>query len=382
MCGIAGWIDLEKNISGQGKLVERMADKLAARGPDASGIWSSEHALIGHRRLVVVDPAGGGQPMLREIGDKSCVITYNGELYNTDELRQELILKGYLFKSTSDTEVLLVSYLEWGRHCVEHLNGIFAFGIWDEKNQSLFLGRDRFGVKPLFYAQRGSSLIFASELKALLVHPLIKAEVTHEGLAEVFALGPARTPGHGVIKGVYEVKPANTIVYDHYGIHVNKYWTLESHLHTDSLEVTIEKVRNLVKDSIERQLIADVPVCTFLSGGLDSSAITSIAATHFKNKGLGQLHTFSIDYVDNDKYFKPSSFQPNSDAYFVKRMSKEFQTEHHYITIDTPQLTDALIDSTRARDLPGMADVDSSLYLFCREIKKSHVVSLSGECAK
>jgi asparagine synthase (glutamine-hydrolysing) len=381
MCGIAGWIDLEANISSNCRIVELMADKLTNRGPDASGIWASEHALIGHRRLVVVDPAGGGQPMIREFSGNKYVLTYNGELYNTVELRKELILKGHYFQSTSDTEVLLISYVEWGKSCIEHLNGIFAFGIWDEKEQSLFLGRDRFGVKPLFYAQRNSSIIFASELKSLLMHPYIKAEVSYEGLAEIFALGPARTPGHGVFKDVNEVKPAHSIVYDRYGIHAHRYWALESHPHTDNLETTITKVRDLVKDSIERQLVADVPVCTFLSGGLDSSAITSIAATHFKNTGSGQLHTFSIDYVDNEKFFKPSSFQPNSDAYFVKRMSQEFQTHHHYITVDTPQLTDALIASTHARDLPGMADIDSSLLLFCREIKKSHVVSLSGECA-
>lgn len=381
MCGITGWIDLEANISSNQRIVELMADKLANRGPDASGIWASEHALIGHRRLVVVDPAGGGQPMIREFSENKYVITYNGELYNTDDLRKELILKGHYFQSTSDTEVLLLSYVEWGKSCIEHLNGIFAFGIWDDKEQSLFLGRDRFGVKPLFYTQKNNSLIFASELKALLTHPYIKAEVNHEGLAEVFALGPARTPGHGVFKDVKEVRPAHNIVFNRYGLHVSRYWSLKSHPHTDNLETTITKVRDLVKDSIERQLVADVPVCTFLSGGLDSSAITSIAATHFKNTGSGQLHTFSIDYVDNDKFFKPSSFQPNSDAYFVKRMSEEFQTQHHYITVDTPQLTDALIASTHARDLPGMADIDSSLLLFCREIKKSHVVSLSGECA-
>lgn len=381
MCGIAGWIDLKENISDKQRIVELMAEKLANRGPDASGIWASEHVLIGHRRLVVVDPAGGSQPMIRESNGYKYIITYNGELYNTNDLRAELIQKGHFFQSTSDTEVLLLSYIEWGKSCIEHLNGIFAFGIWDEKMQSLFLGRDRFGVKPLFYAQRGSSIIFASELKALLVHPYIKAEINHEGLAEVFALGPARTPGHGVFKDVYEVKPAHSIVYDHYGIHSYKYWSLKSLPHTDSLENTIAKVRALVTDSIERQLIADVPVCTFLSGGLDSSAITSIAARHFKNNGLGKLHTFSIDYVDNDKYFKASSFQPNSDAFFVKRMSEEFKTEHHYITVDTPQLADALTAATQARDLPGMADIDSSLLLFCREIKKSHVVSLSGECA-
>lgn len=381
MCGIAGWVNFETEIMEQRYLLEQMTNKLTSRGPDASGVWVSKHALLGHRRLIVVDPSGGVQPMIRERFGNTYVLTYNGELYNTAELRQELASRGYTFQGTSDTEVLLCSYIEWGKSCVEHLNGIFAFGIWNDKKQSLFLARDRFGVKPLFYAKRGSSLFFASELKALLVHPEIRPEINREGLAEVFALGPARTPGHGVLKDVHEVKPAHTLSFDQYGIRQGRYWTMESHPHFDSLEVTVEKVRNLVKDSIERQLVADVPVCTFLSGGLDSSAITSIAATHFKNSGKDPLHTFSIDYVDNDKYFRPSSFQPNSDAYYVKKMCEEFHTEHHSVLVDTHELSDALTSFTLARDLPGMADIDSSLLLFCREIKKSHVVSLSGECA-
>lgn len=381
MCGIAGWIDLKENLSTQQKIVEAMAETLTYRGPDASGVWVSPHALIAHRRLIVVDPSGGSQPMVRQRGGYKYVITYNGELYNTADLRKELESRGHVFLSNSDTEVLLVSYIEWGPECVEHLNGIYAFGVWSEKDQSLFLARDRFGVKPLFYAQHGSSLIFGSELKAILAHPLIKPEVDTEGLAEVFSLGPARTPGHGVFKGVSEVKPACCILYDSNGVHMRKYWSLGSYPHEDSLEDTIEKLSVLVKDAVVRQLVADVPVCTFLSGGLDSSAITAIAANHFRMTGRGQLHTYSIDYVDNDLYFKPSAFQPNSDAPWVKRMSEEFNTCHHYIKFDTPQLVESLIASVNARDLPGMADVDSSLWLFCREIKKNATVALSGECA-
>ncbi|NSW90619.1 MAG: asparagine synthase (glutamine-hydrolyzing) [Firmicutes bacterium] len=381
MCGIAGWIDLKKDLSTQQKIIEEMADTLNYRGPDASGLWISPHALIAHRRLIVIDPSGGSQPMIRQKGGYNYVITYNGELYNTADLRNVLESRGHVFFSNSDTEVLLMSYIEWGPECVQYLNGIYAFGVWSEKDQSLFLARDRFGVKPLFYAEHGSSLIFGSELKAILAHPLIKPEVDTEGLAEVFSLGPARTPGHGVFKGISEVKPACYILYDSNGVHMRKYWSLESYPHEDSLEDTIEKLSVLVKDAVVRQLVADVPVCTFLSGGLDSSAITAIAANHFRMTGQGQLHTYSIDYVDNELYFKPSSFQPNSDGPWVKRMSEEFNTCHHYIRFDTPQLVESLISAVNARDLPGMADVDSSLWLFCREIKKDVTVALSGECA-
>lgn len=381
MCGIAGWVNLRNNISGQAAIVKAMADTLSNRGPDAEGMWTSAHAIFGHRRLTVVDPAGGSQPMIRQQGCRSYIIIYNGELYNTLDLRRELETKGHTFSSNSDTEVLLISYMEWGPECVEHLNGIFAFGIWSEKDESLFLARDRFGVKPLFYTIKEDSVIFASELKAILAHPLVRAQADNEGLAEIFSLGPARTPGHGVFKDIYEVKPSCSLLYTHAGIQHKKYWSLESMPHTDSLEQTVEAVRSLVLDAIRRQLVADVPVCTFLSGGLDSSAISAVAANAFRERDNAPLHTYSIDYVDNDKYFRPSSFQPNSDAPWILRMSSEFRTSHHNIVIDTPQLTDSLTDAVRARDLPGMADIDSSLLLFCREVKKGATVALSGECA-
>lgn len=381
MCGIAGWIDLKEDLRQREEIMNSMIKTLENRGPDDSGTCFSPHALIAHRRLIVVDPAGGIQPMIRQYGENKYVITYNGELYNTLDLRKELEAKGHIFKSNSDTEVLLVSFIEWGAKCVEYLNGIYAFAIWSEKDRSLFMARDRFGVKPLFYTLIKDSLIFASELKALLANPLIAHEVDSDGLAEIFTLGPARTPGHGVFKNIYEVKPAHCILFDIDGLHIRKYWSLESRLHTDSLDTTVDKVRELVLDAINRQLVADVPLCTFLSGGLDSSAISAIAANSFKNEGKGQLHTFSVDYVNNDIYFKPSLFQPNSDAPWVEKLSNEIGSCHHYIEFDTPNVVDALSDAVRARDLPGMADIDSSLLLFCKEVKKHNVVALSGECA-
>ena len=380
MCGIAGWINTADNISQYKGVVEKMTEELIPRGPDDLGYWYSDHVLLGHRRLAVVDPAGGGQPMVRKRGDQHFVIIYNGELYNTADLRKELELLGHEFFSNSDTEVLLESYIEWGAGCAQRINGIYAFGVWNDRDKSIFLCRDRFGVKPLFYAQRGDSLIFASELKALLKHPLVEPKVDSEGLAEVLALGPSRTPGHGVYKEVYEVKPGYYILSDPTGIRKRRYWNFESRPHTDSPEKTLETLRGLVVDSIERQLAADVPVCTFLSGGLDSSAITAIAAESFKAKNQA-LNTYSIDYVDNELYFRTSNFQPNSDAHWVRIMSETFGTNHHYVKFDTPELVQALLSATEARDLPGMADVDSSLWLFCREIKKEATVGLSGECA-
>lgn len=381
MCGITGWVNLHSNISGEKCLVEKMSETLAPRGSDAEGIWVSNTAVLAHRRLIVVDPVGGVQPMVRRRGNETYTLVYNGELYNTAELRNELVRRGYTYQGHSDTEVLLTAYMEWGPACVERFNGIFAFAVWDSLNQSLFLARDRFGVKPLFYALCGDSFLFGSELKALLAHPLVKPELDSEGMAEVFALGPSRTPGHGVFKNVLEIKPAHCLVYDQNGIRTRRYWQLVSSEHQDDLPTTIGKVRQLLLDSIHRQLVADVPVCTLLSGGLDSSALTAIAANYFHSAGRGPLHTFSIDFVDNDRHFHATHFEPSPDEPWVKLISERFGTQHHFIKIDTPEMVDALTMAMRARDLPGMADIDSSLYLFCREIKKFATVAQSGECA-
>ncbi|NLD47245.1 MAG: asparagine synthase (glutamine-hydrolyzing) [Clostridiaceae bacterium] len=381
MCGIAGFINLKEDLSTKKDILLNMIEKLKYRGPDASGEWTSPHALIAHKRLIVVDPEGGSQPMVKRFQSNLYVITYNGELYNTSDLRSELKSLGHYFSSNSDTEVLLESYIEWGPECVQYLNGIYAFGIWDDKKQSFFLARDRFGVKPLFYSLQNNSLIFASEIKAILANPLVKPFIGADGLAEIFALGPARTPGHAVIRDIHEIKPAHCMLFDSDGPHIKKYWSLSSHPHEDGLDATIAQVRDLVTDAIQRQLVADVPVCTFLSGGLDSSAITAVAAENFRKEGNGPLNTFSIDYVDNDIFFKASLFQPNSDAPWIKKVSDHLGTNHHYVKFDSPQLADALLDAVKARDLPGMADIDSSLWLFCREVKKEAVVALSGECA-
>ena len=277
--------------------------------------------------------------------------------------------------------MLLVSYIEWGRECIKRFNGIFAFGIWDEAEQSLFLGRDRLGVKPLFYTVKGSALIFGSEIKALLANPLVKPELDEQGLAEVFIMGPARTPGQGVFRDIKEVRPGWSLVYDRNGVHRQQYWRLESRPHLDDLDTTAEIIRNLLEDTVERQLVSDVPVCVLLSGGLDSSTITAFATQAYQRAGLGRLHTFSVDYVDNQRYFQANPFETDADAPWVQRVAAHCGTEHHTILVDTPELVEALRTAVHARDLPGMADIDASLYLFCREIKKQATVAVSGESA-
>ncbi|WP_026477559.1 asparagine synthase (glutamine-hydrolyzing) [Alkaliphilus transvaalensis] len=381
MCGIVGWVNLREDLREKHKIIENMTRALANRGPDAEDFYVHQNVLFGHRRLTVVDPEGGAQPMTRQLEDKSYTIVYNGELYNTEDLRKELLDEGYKFQSYSDTEVLLTAYIAWGPECIKKFNGIFAFGIWDESEKRLFMARDPLGVKPLFYTQLGNNLLFSSELKALLEHPLVEPILDDEGLMELFGLGPARSLGSGVFKNIYEVPPAYSLLLDETGWKLNRYWQLESRPHNENLETTVEHTRELLVDAIERQLVSDVPVCTFLSGGLDSSAISAVAANAFKRDGKGQLNTYSIDYEENEKYFKANEFQPNADSMWVKKMTQFIGSKHHNIVINIPQLVEALDEAVKANDLPGMADVDSSLYLFCKAVRENATVALSGECA-
>ncbi|XID93579.1 asparagine synthase (glutamine-hydrolyzing) [Paenibacillaceae bacterium WGS1546] len=384
MCGITGWVDWNVDLTTQADAVEKMTETLELRGPDASGTWLSRDCAFGHRRLSVMDPAGGAQPMVRPAkgaDNHDCVIVYNGELYNAPELRKELESLGYRFRTTCDTEVLLLAYVEWGPDSVDKLNGIFAFAVWHTAERKLFMARDRMGVKPLFYRREEGRLLFGSEPKAILAHPDVRPEIDAEGLAELFVVGPARTPGHGVWRDFRELKPGHCLQFDRNGMRTYAYWRLESAEHEDDVDRTAEKVRELLADTVERQLASDVPICTLLSGGLDSSALTALAADYYKRTNQGRIHTFSVDYVDNDKHFRAHDFQPNSDAPWIKRMNEYLSTIHHPKHFDTPELVSALENAVLAKDMPGMADIDASLYLFSKEIKKEATVALSGEAA-
>lgn len=309
------------------------------------------------------------------------IITYNGELYNASELRKKLESFGYDFQTTSDTEIVLYTYIHYGKACSDYLNGIYAFAVYDTMRQRVFICRDRFGVKPLFYTSApDGALVFASEIKALFKYPGVTPRLDRAGLCEMFAISPARTQGCGVFKDIYELCPGEFMTVGRFGILKKKYYSLKSAAHTDSYEDTIERVRSLVTDTVKRQLVSDVPIGTLLSGGLDSSIITAIAANEFKKDGR-QLSTYSFDYEGNDKYFRPSSFQPDSDTQWVPRMSEAFNTNHTYLLCPNSVLTELLDEAALVKDLPGMADCDSSLLYFCREIKKNHTVILSGECS-
>ena len=375
MCGIAGAVSFIEDMREDMKIYEKMQHALLRRGPDQRGMVLKRQAALIHTRLAVIDIDGGRQPM--SFGRYT--IVYNGELYNTEELRRELA-GDFGFTTHSDTEVVLKSYIKWGSTCVDRFNGIFALAVWDEEEQRLFLARDRIGVKPLFYYDTGTRLIFASELPSLLEHPLVPHEIDAEGAAELLLMAPGRTMGCGVIRGVKEVKPGWCGYYTAEGTKLWEYWRLRAYELHESFEDTAEHVRELVLDSVRRQLVSDVPVCTFLSGGLDSSLISSVAAAELKKQGR-QLTTLSVDYRNNEKYFRSSHFQPDSDPEYIACMAEYLGTDHHNIVLDTADLAKALDDAVEARGLPGMADVDSSMLLFCREIKKYGTVALSGECA-
>ena len=376
MCGIAGFVGLraEDHICG------RILRTMARRGPDDSGVWQREECTLLHARLAIIDPEGGKQPMEMCHAGENYIIVYNGELYNTLELRKELEKLGHQFSGHSDTEVVLHSYARWGEECLHRFNGIFAFAVWEEKKRRLFLARDRIGVKPLFYKEHEDGLLFGSEIKNILAWPTVRAELDEQGAAEILLLGPGRTPGSGVFRGIYEIEPGCCGCYEDGKLSVRRYWRLTDREHQDSFRETVEKVRFLVEDAVRRQMVSDVPIGTFLSGGLDSSLITAICAREAEAKGE-RLHTFSVDYENNEQYFVANKFQPNSDGHYIRLMQESLNTDHHWTVLTPQDLLQCLGDATIARDLPGMADVDFSLLAFCREIRKDVKVALSGECA-
>ena len=381
MCGIAGMISFQENLHEQRHILEKMQESIIHRGGDQKGIFISEHAGLVHTRLAVIDPEYGTQPMQYTDGHELYTIVYNGELYNTSEIREQLQKEGCTFATHSDTEVVLKAYAVYGEKCTDLFNGIFAFAVWEEKQQRLFLARDRIGVKPLFFYHENEMFLFGSEIKAILANPSVPREIDMNGISQLLMFAPGRTAGCGVFKGMKEIPAGHCAYYSQKdGFQMRHYWKLQAEPHTDNFEQTVEHVRYLLTDAIKRQLVSDVPIGTFLSGGLDSSLISSVASREFAKDGR-KLHTFSVDYRDNDKYFQKSKFQPNSDPDYIRQMQEYLQSEHHWTIIDTPQLVSALFDAVKARDLPSMVDVDSSLLLFCKEIKQNVTVALSGECA-
>lgn len=379
MCGIGGFVDYERDARRGGPILHGMKRTLTPRGPDAEGTYFDEDAALVHRRLIVIDPEGGKQPM--HSPDRNTIIIYNGELYNTPELRTELMSRGHEFVGHSDTEVLLHAYLEWKTDAFSRLNGIFAFAIWEKRERRLTLCRDRLGVKPLFFAPIRNGLTFGSTIDTVLCHPEIEPALDEDGLRTLLLLGPARPPESGVFRQIKSLLPGHFVVLTPENFTDHVYWQLEAHEHEDDLPTTIERTHTLICDATRRQLVSDVPLACFLSGGLDSSILSMLAAKDYAARGE-TLHTWSVDYRDNDKYFTKSIFQPNSDDSYIDQMVDFLGTHHHRVVLEPEALCAALLPATDARALPGMADVDSSLLLFCAAVKRGGTtVCLSGECA-
>ncbi len=376
MCAISGIIGTKAENSA----IAAMLSTMHRRGPDGSGVFQDKDVTLLHSRLAIIDPPGGKQPMTFSWEGETYTILYNGELYNTEELRRDLLSKGHSFCGHSDTEVLLHAYGAYGEECVNRLNGIFAFAVWEQKKRRLFLARDRIGVKPLFYKFHNGGLLFASEIKTILAYPGVKACLDEAGAAQIILLGPGRLPGSGIFQDIREVEPGCCGFYEDGKLSLWRYWKLKDREHRDSFEETVECVRYLVQDAISRQMVSDVPIGTLLSGGLDSSIITAVCAREMAQRGE-TLKTFSVDYLNNDRYFQANKFQPNSDNAYIQIMMDGLNTEHRWTVLTPEDLYGALEDATIARDLPGMADVDFSLLAFCREIRQDVKVALSGECA-
>lgn len=381
MCGITGWVSYRRDLTAHRHELDTMTETMSCRGPDAAGTWLSPHAALGHRRLAVIDLPGGAQPMTVETPNGPVSMVYSGEAYNFTELRAELRRAGQRFDTDSDTEVVLRGYLVWGERLVDHLNGMYAFAIWDARAERLVMVRDRMGIKPFYYYETEDGVLFGSEPKAILANPLADPVVGAEGLRELFAW--VKTPGAAVWEGMKEVRPGELILLDRAGLRRRTYWQLRSEPHTDSQEETVAHVRELLDDIVQRQLVADVPRCTLLSGGLDSSALTALAQIHLRPQGE-TVRSFAVDFPDQDKHFQAIDVAPTQDTPYVHAVAEHVASDHQDIVLDGAVLgaPDVRRAAVGARDLPvGIGDRDNSLYLLFAAVRRHSTVALSGESA-
>lgn len=383
MCGIAGFYNPKINFSDNPKnnfnILQNMIKSMKMRGPDDEGCYIINSCCLAHTRLKIIDLNTGNQPKKINFRSNNYHVIFNGEIYNYKELKHKLLRFGYKFESESDSEVIGWAFIHWGPEFVNKLIGIFAIAIYDEKRNMLYLYRDHFGIKPLYYTMLGDTVIFASRIDTLFEYPRVRPCLDIRGFNEIFTIGPAKTYGAGVFVGINEVLPGEYIVFAPYSITHNTYFRLISKPHTDSYEETIEKTSFLIEDAVRMQMISDVPICTFLSGGIDSSLVTSICCKYLE-KGE-RLSTYSFDFEDNHLHFKANSFQPSEDRPYVDIMKDYLDTDHTYLSCKYETLADLLYESVDSRCLPTMADIDSSLLYFCKEVSKNHKVALTGECA-
>ncbi|MEU4655161.1 asparagine synthase (glutamine-hydrolyzing) [Streptomyces sp. NPDC023723] len=381
MCGIAGWVSYRRDLTRQSPVLDAMTGTMACRGPDAADTWTDRHAALGHRRLAVIDLPGGAQPMRADTPDGAVVIVYSGETYNYTELRAELGRRGHRFTTDSDTEVVLRGYLEWGEAVGEHLNGMFAFAVWDARTERLVMVRDRLGVKPFYFHETQDGVLFGSEPKAILANPLCPAVVGLDGLREMFSF--AKTPGHAIWDGMRELRPGHVAVVDAGGLREHAYWRLEAGDHTDDRDTTVAHIRELLEDIVARQLVADVPRCTLLSGGLDSSVITVLAARRLRERGE-PVRSFNVDFPGQAEHFRAIDLAPTLDTPYAHEVAGHVGADHRDVLLDGDALADPRVRraAVGARDVPnGIGDRDNSMYLLFKAVREHSTVALSGEAA-
>ncbi|GAA4530676.1 asparagine synthase (glutamine-hydrolyzing) [Amycolatopsis samaneae] len=381
MCGIAGWVAYDADLTRRQADIDAMTATMSCRGPDDSGTWVRRHVALGHRRLAIIDLPGGKQPMSVATPNGTVAMVYSGEAYNFTELREQLRGLGHTFETDSDTEVVLHGYLQWGEGLAEHLNGMYAFAIWDERDDKLVMIRDRMGIKPFYFFPTRDGVLFGSEPKAILANPLASRVVDLDGIREM--IGFTKRPGWSLWKGMSEVEPGTIVTVSREGVRTRTYWKLDAKPHTDDQETTVARVRELMTDIVSRQLVADVPRCVLLSGGLDSSAVTGLAAARLAEQGE-QVRTFSVDFFGQEENFQPDEMRDTPDSPFIRDVAQLVGSAHQDVMLNPAELSDPAVRRAvlTARDIPsGMGDMDTSLYLLFKAIRGESTVALSGESA-
>jgi asparagine synthase (glutamine-hydrolysing) len=365
MCGISGLVNISNKQFCFRDTVFRMVESLQHRGPDRSDVWSASGVGLGHARLSIIDLSrGGDQPMHSDCG--RYILIYNGEVYNFHELKSELERLGVNFRSHSDTEVLLKSWVFWGNAVLGKLNGIFAFAIWDRDKQELVLARDRFGVKPLYYQRIQGGIVFGSEIKAILASGMVSAQVNPRALHE-FAYFGTSLGRSTLFDGINRLEPGHWLMLRDGECKTQAYWRVEDVAQiADDEDAAVERVRELLEAAVKRQLVSDVPVGVFLSGGIDSTAVTAFASRHY----AGTIKTYSVGFdFDSGVNELPRA----------RRVAEHFGTDHHELHLSGGALPTVIEDLVRHHDEPFSDAANIPLYLLCRELNGNPRVILQGD---
>jgi len=367
MCGIAGWANLDANKLSQKTseaILHQMCERMKHRGPDSEGLWTGESVALGMRRLSIIDLHTGEQPVYSE--DKSIVVVMNGELYNFREVRSELEKRGHKFETQTDTEILPHLYEEYGEAMLEHINGMFAFALWDKRQKKLLIVRDRFGEKPLYYGVFDGKLIFASEPKALLENPSVKTEINTDALRQYLSFDYVPAP-NSIYKNIYKLPAAHLLILENGEVKTRRYWNLSFHKNgnTPTIEKAADDLRDLLADAVRMRLVSDVPLGILLSGGVDSSTVAAFA-TQFSTE---KVKTFSIG-------FEEDSFD---ESKFAREVAEHLGTEHYEDKLSVERAADLISEIGTWLDEPMSDGSLLPTFLLSRFVKKYVTVALGGD---